>query len=79
MTKKSKLIATILCLLLGTMGLHRFYVGDNSQGFVILALTLAGFLTCGITTMVSCIWVVVDFILIILDKITDENGQPLQW
>ncbi|SCI73429.1 Predicted membrane protein [uncultured Clostridium sp.] len=76
---KSKLLAIVLCLIFGTMGVHRFYVGDNSQGFIILALTLAGIVTCGITTIISCIWVIVDFILIILDKITDENGEALQW
>ena len=76
---KSKLIAILLCLIFGTLGVHRFYVGDNSQGFIILALTLAGIVTCGITTIISCIWVIVDFILIILDKITDENGEALQW
>ncbi|WP_373600526.1 TM2 domain-containing protein [Paraclostridium bifermentans] len=76
---KSKLVASVLCLLLGYCGMHRFYVNDNVKGFIILTLTLAGILTCGITTMISCIWVLVDFVLIILDKITDENGQPLQW
>lgn len=76
---KSKLIAVLLCVFLGTLGIHRFYVGDNSTGFVLLALTLGGFLTCGITTFISFIWVVVDLILIIIDKITDENGVPLEW
>lgn len=76
---KSKLIAVLLCIFLGTLGIHRFYVGDNTKGFVILALTLGGVLTCGITAIISCIWVIVDLILIILDEITDENGFPLEW
>lgn len=77
--EKSKLIAVILCILFGTLGIHRFYVEDNREGFILLALTLGGILTCGITTIISAIWVIVDLIFIILDKITDENGEPLQW
>ncbi|MDO7205374.1 TM2 domain-containing protein [Paraclostridium bifermentans] len=76
---KSKLMAVILCILFGTMGIHRFYVGDNTEGFILLALTLGGIVTCGITTIISGIWVIVDLIFIIIDKITDENGEPLQW
>ncbi|RDC49027.1 TM2 domain-containing protein [Acinetobacter sp. RIT592] len=72
-------MAVILCILFGTMGIHRFYVGDNTEGFILLALTLGGIVTCGITTIISGIWVIVDLIFIIIDKITDENGEPLQW
>lgn len=42
---KSKLTAGLLCLLLGGLGLHEFYLGDNKKGvYYILA-----FILCAIT------------------------------
>lgn len=57
MTNKNKTIALILCVLLGYLGIHRFYVGKTKSGVVYL-LT-AGL--CGIG------WIV-DIILICTDK-----------
>lgn len=76
---KNKLIAILLCIFVGCFGIHRFYLGDNNKGFIILALTLGGFLTLGITSFIAGIWVIIDLILIILDKIPDSNGNIPQW
>jgi hypothetical protein len=50
---KSQLTALLLCLFLGGLGIHRFYLGYTWQGIVQL-LTLGG---CGI-------WALIDFIRI---------------
>ena len=52
--EKAKVIALILCLVVGGIGIHRFYLGYTWQGIVQL-LTLGG---CGI-------WALIDLIRII--------------
>jgi TM2 domain-containing membrane protein YozV len=56
--------ATLLfAILLGTLGIHRFYVGKVGTGFIWL-----------ITGGIFGIGWVVDIILIALDKFTDKYG-----
>ena len=40
--EKSQLTALLLCLILGMIGVHRFYLGKPLGGIIILALTLVG-------------------------------------
>ncbi len=61
---KSQLIALIICGFIGTLGIHRFYLGYVWQGVVQL-LTLGG---CGI-------WTLIDFIMIITGDLKPKNGD----
>lgn len=63
---KSWLVTLLLCLFLGGLGVHRFYVGKNGTG--VLWLISGGLLGIG--------WLV-DFIKILCNKFTDKQGQPL--
>ncbi|MBS6183522.1 MAG: NINE protein [Clostridium celatum] len=63
-TQKSWLVTLLLCLFVGTVGVHRFYVGKIGTGILQL-LTFGGF----------GIWTLVDFILIACKKFTDANGD----
>lgn len=58
------LIVLLLCFFLGGLGIHRFYVGKTATGVAQL-ITLGG---CGI-------WVLIDFIMILLSKFTDAQGN----
>ena len=58
------LIVLLLCFFLGVLGIHRFYVGKTATGVAQL-ITLGG---CGI-------WVLIDFIMILLNKFTDAQGN----
>jgi TM2 domain-containing membrane protein YozV len=65
-TQKSWIAAVLLCFFLGALGIHRFYVGKVGTGILQL-FTLGGL----------GIWVLVDFILILVGSFRDKQGQPL--
>ena len=60
------LIVLLLCALVGTLGIHRFYVGKIWTGILML-LTVGGF----------GIWVIIDLIWIVTGKFTDVNGRRI--
>lgn len=72
---KSKLAAGILGILLGSFGVHNFYLGNTGKGVAQLLITL---LTCGAGSIISGIWGLVEGIQILTGSInTDANGVPL--
>jgi TM2 domain-containing membrane protein YozV len=66
MNQKSWMVTLLLCLFLGYLGAHRFYTGKTGTGVAML-LTFGG---CGI-------WSLIDLIMIVMDKYTDADGNPL--
>jgi ribosomal protein L40E len=65
--EKDWLIALLLSIFLGQLGIDRFYLGYVGLG--ILKLLTAG--GCGI-------WWLIDVILIAMNKLKDANGNPLR-
>lgn len=57
----------LLCLFLGTLGVHRFYVGKIGTGILML-LTLGGL----------GIWELVDLIVIAVGSFKDKNGLVIK-
>ena len=79
-TQKSKLVAGVLGVLLGGLGIHRFYLGYNTIGIIQVVLTVVlGVLTCGIGALAGHIWGIVEGILILTGSINkDADGRPLR-
>ncbi len=66
-SEKSFVAALILCILLGSLGVHRFYVGKIWTG-VLMLLTFGGL----------GIWTLVDIIVIAVGNFKDSNGLPIK-
>ena len=64
---KEWVVALLLSGLLGQLGIDRFYLGQVGLGIVKL-------ITCGGLG----IWWIIDFILIALRKLPDNDGRPLR-
>lgn len=66
---KRILPAFLLCFFVGFLGVHRFYVGKVGTG-ILQIVTLGGL----------GIWVLIDFIMIIVGAFTDKQGRKItQW
>lgn len=59
--------AILICLFLGGLGVHRFWVGKIGTGILQL-LTLGGL----------GIWALIDLIMIICGKFTDKQGRLIK-
>lgn len=76
-TNNSKILAAILALFLGGIGLHRFYLGYKEIGFIQLGIFIGGILLFTPIAFISSIWALVDLVQIILGKLNNVNGTEL--
>lgn len=65
---KSQLVCLLLCVFLGLLGIHRFYVGKAGTGFI--WLVTGGCFGIG--------WII-DIIMILCGSFTDKSGAFLEW
>ena len=66
-----KLLSGILGILLGWLGIHKFILGYNTEGIILLVLGLLGFVTCGITSGISWLIGLIEGIIYLTN--TDEE------
>ena len=70
-SQRSRLVAGLLGILLGGLGVHNFYLGFNTRAVIQILVTIC---TCGI----GAIWGLVEGILILAKNINvDADGMPL--
>lgn len=68
---KSKIVAGLLGIFLGSWGIHNFYLGNTTRGIVQIIVSIV---TCGI----GGLWGFIEGIMILAGSInTDANGTPL--
>ena len=69
-----KVTAAILAFFLGAFGAHKFFLGYNKQGVIMLLVFIFGFILLGIPSMVIGVIAFVEFI-IYLTKSNEEFEQ----
>lgn len=80
--QKSKIVAGLLGLFLGTLGVHNFYLGYTGKAVAQLLLTLIGWIIL-IGPIISGIWSLIEAVLILCSSYgsnwhRDGHGQELQ-
>lgn len=69
--QKSKMVAGLLGIFLGGLGIHNFYLGNTGKGIAQIVLSFC----CGI----GAIWGLIEGIMILCGSIkTDAKGVPLK-
>ena len=61
---QSKMVLALVCFFVGFLGVHRFMVGKIGTG-VLMIVTFGGL----------GIWVLIDFVMILLGKFSDKQGR----
>jgi TM2 domain-containing membrane protein YozV len=78
------LIALLLCIFLGHLGIHRFYMGHTGAGVAILLLSVIGWVTACVAIgflflAVAWVWTIVDLVLICTNQLRMADGTPLRY
>jgi TM2 domain-containing membrane protein YozV len=71
---KSRVAAGVLGILLGSLGIHRFYLGYTGIGMLMLLITVC---TCGYGSIITGIWGLIEGILCLTGSMMDAQGRPL--
>jgi len=80
----SRLVATLLCLFLGQIGVHRFYVGRLRSAVGMLVLGILGWSTVwifglGLIFLIPVwIWTLIDFIFMVSGDMRDHEGNLIR-
>lgn len=69
-SEKTKLVAGLLGIFLGSVGVHKFYLGDSKAGVIRIVVTVV---TCGI----GGIWGLIEGIMILANGGVDAEGKEL--
>ncbi len=55
--ESKRIIAGVLGILLGSLGVHKFVLGYNQEGIILLAITIIGYATLCIAIGALFVWV----------------------
>ena len=73
--QKDRITAALLAFFLGTLGVHKFYLGYQHEGIIMLLGTIIGSLACGLGPVVIGIIAFVEFIIYLLKS--DDEFQDI--
>jgi TM2 domain-containing membrane protein YozV len=80
---KSKLVAGVLGIFLGQLGIHNFYLGFKQKAIAQLVISIIGYLTIGLgigalLVLIAGVWGLIEGIKILVgSSATDSSGNPL--
>jgi len=72
---KSKIVAALLAFFLGGLGIHKFYLGCNTAGIIMLILFIGGFVLVGIPTIIIGVIAFIEFIVYLIKS--DDDFQTI--
>ncbi|MGL4656487.1 MAG: NINE protein [Sarcina sp.] len=77
---KTKLVSLLLLLFVGGFGVHQFYVGNNKRGVLFLVLFGLSIITCGLASIATLVFWIIDLVNLLSDKMLDSEGRPItEW
>ena len=72
---KKKVVAIILAVTLGPLGIHNFYLGNNNKALAQLLVCVLGSMLLGLGYFVAWTWALVEAVLMLTEKMDmDSNG-----
>lgn len=79
---KSKLVAGLLAIFLGHLGIHEFYLGDKKKATRKIIATVISVILCAVGVGVIALvaiwaWNIYDAVMIFTDKRADADGNAL--
>lgn len=76
MSDKKKIVALLLAIFLGQLGIHNFYLGYTKKGVIQLCVSLLLSWTY-VAPLAIWIWALVEGINAYQGKLPDADGRPL--
>jgi TM2 domain-containing membrane protein YozV len=73
--EKSRMVAALLALFLGGLGIHKFYLGKKNAGLIMLLVSIFGAILFFIPTIVIGIIAFIEFIIYIMASDEDFEGR----
>jgi len=78
--EKNRTVAALLAVVLGSVGAHKFYLGYNTQGIIMVAITVSGWVLASI--LIGTLWAWVPGMIGLIEGIiyftkTDEEFEQL--
>ena len=81
-SSRNSIVAAVLAVFLGTLGVHNFYLGFTTRGVVqLLVSIIGGIFTCGMATVAIAVWGFVEGVLLLAaspSRMYDGHGVILR-
>jgi TM2 domain-containing membrane protein YozV len=76
---RGRVVAGLLGIFLGGLGVHRFYLGYTGIGLIMLLISiLTGKLTAGVGCSIVHVWGAIEGVIILCGGFKDADGRPLR-
>lgn len=76
--EKNKIVAALLALFLGGLGIHKFYLGKNTAGIIMLLCSLIGWVLLFIPPMIIGVIAFIEFIIYLVISEEDFERKYVQ-